>query len=612
MPITWRNVSGGSDAASVRLMENAGQSFDGMFEGLGNVLDTKNQQLKTQDTEAFKQLLAQRYGNDPMALQQAQQSGELGSLRERFKYLDREQTGTDAINEMVSGLQERALQDQAYQDNQMQVGNRDARTQILRDIAAGNLDQAEEAIGANQWVDSSDLITALGSARQQQADNQYRQQNLALRRRQDARAAEEHNYTMEERQRLAAEREAQERQEDLINSTFAEATRPLAEGETYTQRKQALAELLKSDRFKFMKPGERQKLIKQSQEVLSYGEAVAQGDQEDAEKYIAPVRKQVEQSRFYAAENREEDEGALATQIFDRLMAESEDSGLKQILAEGDANDRLAIMQGIQNALTGYKPDGTRFFEGNVPMSDVLMAASAVKGEGLTNFDKSFGDQLEKVITNGGFTDAYERYTNSRTQLQQMQQQLPAAARDGALARIGQGSTGGNGPAPGSAAERQRQQEIREDTGIPQPQNQNQPGGAGDGSDVEPSLPNGDEQTAEDPFNRSNTPSPVPAFEPEDRGSLGAGTPLREWIPNAFTAITNAIGSNQQKTREKTFREVTGMLESGTIDANNRQRLNLLMRTNPSLLKNMSKQQRNKLRDILGEGMINRLMKQTE
>lgn len=125
MPITWRNINGGSDGTAARLMESAGRSINTGFNAFSNLLQqartTQDDNRATQvdnNTASFLDRLNQF--QSPEALQAAQASGEIEQLRAGFgNLIDRDATRGAATNRLGT-LRDQANSQYIFDQNRIE------------------------------------------------------------------------------------------------------------------------------------------------------------------------------------------------------------------------------------------------------------------------------------------------------------------------------------------------------------------------------------------------------------------------------------------------------------------------------------------------------------
>lgn len=215
-PITWRNVNGPDLRSGAAILGQAQQSFDKAFSGAQGVISDwqgiqeGNQENQVRlNTEDFLNTINRRF-QDPAALEQAQQSGELDALRQQFgQYgLDTAQTNVAAIDSLVGERRTQRQADQEYADFETQLGNRSVRDAHDVAIAEGRFDDAAKIRAENDFLNEGAMAQAQTSAQ---------------------RSEEELNWTREQRNNSRQDRAEQQRQKQILEQGRGLATQKFLE-----------------------------------------------------------------------------------------------------------------------------------------------------------------------------------------------------------------------------------------------------------------------------------------------------------------------------------------------------------------------------------------------
>lgn len=118
MPVTWRNV--GSNYASAgntagRLLDSAGEDFKSATDSVQGMMDGYTNRVTDDNTRAFMEQI-QKY-QTPEELAAAQESGAISNMRQEFgRLIDTDKTDANAIDSLVTNLQQRQTQQYQYDE----------------------------------------------------------------------------------------------------------------------------------------------------------------------------------------------------------------------------------------------------------------------------------------------------------------------------------------------------------------------------------------------------------------------------------------------------------------------------------------------------------------
>jgi len=606
-PITWRNVSAPDFTGASRMLDRAGESFTSAFDALQNTKDTFEEGRTDRNTQAFMDELAQY--RSPEELAAAQEAGTIQALRQQYGangLIDRERTGADAITDRIGKLQQVKQQNQQYQDFNTRLGNRDALRTFNERIAARDLEGAQEIVENTDWVDPTKTAGILRDARATEFDRRNTNRQWVLDVNADRRAQEMHETNLRKLQAELAEAGETEALNNAVTSTYNEFTGELKDGETITMRRNAFLEALQGERFSDMKPGTRSKLAKQLEQFLTGRRALAEGDMETVNKITADAERRMNNNVFGRHMQREEDNGQITKRLLEPYTVKNGDTGVPMVMGIGDANDRLQVQQSVQAALDGVAPDGTVIWEGGIPESYVNTAPEGMKGGGWTNWDKAFGEQLQKVVNSGAFAQDYENYQTAKSEYQTLKQGAIEAARNGKPGTTGSGPSGQQNtnvtitqrPDESDAAfqERMHQFGMQGRTAPAQPQT------------IKPSKPESGVPAPLKPEAPESKDPGLPQPSPKDKGYETE----KDW-DTGWDKITGRFGNafNWLQNHGKGYvrQQYQDQLNSESPD---KAKLVQLTRTNPSVVREMTKGERNKLRELIGPDIVDAIMSRKE
>ena len=187
-PITWRDLNSPNFASSNNLISQAGASLTRSLDSASGIADDlvrRDEENVQRRSNAFLEAIRAQYGNDPAALQAAQQSGAIEQLRSQYGKIDNERTGVGALDSIISQAREKQTQERAFADSEQRFANRDARNEF--DLAVAN----EDFTGARKITDNTDflqegeLIRQLTGAERAQATRQQQEADAAQKRQRD-------------------------------------------------------------------------------------------------------------------------------------------------------------------------------------------------------------------------------------------------------------------------------------------------------------------------------------------------------------------------------------------------------------------------------------------
>lgn len=215
-PITWRNVNGPDLRSGAAILGQAQQSFDKAFSGAQGVISDwqgiqeGNQENQVRlNTEDFLNTINRRF-QDPAALEQAQQSGELDALRQQFgQYgLDTAQTNVAAIDSLVGERRTQRQADQEYSDFETRLGNRDSQNLHAQYLADGEYEKAAALEESEDFLNKGELAQRRMAAQQDAVDR---------------------GWTLEQRNNSRQDRAEQQRQKQILEQGRGLATQKFLE-----------------------------------------------------------------------------------------------------------------------------------------------------------------------------------------------------------------------------------------------------------------------------------------------------------------------------------------------------------------------------------------------
>ncbi|WP_289100974.1 hypothetical protein [uncultured Marinobacter sp.] len=143
-PITWRNVSGGSNNLAGSLLTGAEGSFNSAFDSLRKSLDGYTEGVTDRNTQKFTEMLGQY--RTPEELQAAREAGEIQNFRQGLgRLVDANAINPAAVDQRLATLRDQANQQYEYDQTQLTrqeqplVGEASARIAAL----PNNLDPAQ-------------------------------------------------------------------------------------------------------------------------------------------------------------------------------------------------------------------------------------------------------------------------------------------------------------------------------------------------------------------------------------------------------------------------------------------------------------------------------------
>lgn len=150
--ITWRNVDAPNLEDPTRTLGMAQNSFNSIFDVLGKELSAREALVK-ENWDAGKAINTDQYLGRLQGFQTPEQAAaaqaETQALRQGFGAQIDMGAARNAESTLTENLQRRAMTTQGYQDQQTDVGERDAVGQIAALYAAGKFKEADAAIAAN-------------------------------------------------------------------------------------------------------------------------------------------------------------------------------------------------------------------------------------------------------------------------------------------------------------------------------------------------------------------------------------------------------------------------------------------------------------------------------
>lgn len=160
-PITWRNVDAPSLNGISSMYENAGKSVNAGFNNFSEILKQRealaNQnwdQQKLNNTEEFYRNVSSQFAT-PEAYQEAVRSGAIQSLMGQYGAQIDQAGARKYMEERPGILQERAMKDAKFTDDQKTRADRPIVNSILTDLYAGKSDSALTTLSSRP-----DLINA--------------------------------------------------------------------------------------------------------------------------------------------------------------------------------------------------------------------------------------------------------------------------------------------------------------------------------------------------------------------------------------------------------------------------------------------------------------------
>ena len=173
--ITWRNVDAPSFGDSARTLGMAGDSFNNMFGVLNKQLE-KHQALGEQNWDARKALNTDQYLNRLQSFKTPEEAAaaqaETQALRQSFGAQFDMSAARNAESTLTENLQRRAMTTQGYQDQQADLGERDAVADLSAKIATGGSKALNEGLAAYPNLSARARATLTAAARKADFENE--------------------------------------------------------------------------------------------------------------------------------------------------------------------------------------------------------------------------------------------------------------------------------------------------------------------------------------------------------------------------------------------------------------------------------------------------------
>lgn len=141
MPITWRNIQAPNLNQAGNLLESARRSLGSAISGVGQAFQAGQDRIEEGDRLTSNRFLedVRRQYDSPEALQEAQASGQIDALRARYQGLDADRTGMGAIDGLVAKGREQAIATERFEGVRRAERTRNIDTERQRLIMTGDM-----------------------------------------------------------------------------------------------------------------------------------------------------------------------------------------------------------------------------------------------------------------------------------------------------------------------------------------------------------------------------------------------------------------------------------------------------------------------------------------
>jgi len=173
-PITWRNVNSPTFGGAAQIMDQAGRSLSGAFDTLRQTKDTYEEGRTDRNTQDFLSQMNQY--RTPEALAEAQQNGDIASLREKLSgngLIDTNQTSGDAIRTRLAGMRENEMAKLGYDEKKRALAEREDVNRFQSMLAGNQFDEAGKFLGESELANRGELAQQLKQASQDSVDRKH-------------------------------------------------------------------------------------------------------------------------------------------------------------------------------------------------------------------------------------------------------------------------------------------------------------------------------------------------------------------------------------------------------------------------------------------------------
>lgn len=406
MPITWKNVNSGSNAAAVRLMEGAGESVNRGFANFDTALRQRSNALENQQNEreqANATDLRDFVGSfkDAESLQQARESGVIDQRRQQYgDDIDREAVrgiGRDRL----SDLRTQEVQDFQHQQVQQQQADQPGRDEFVNQLMGINANEGEEGVDrqigrfqddVQARVESGELSQRAGAELLQQGRDQANSLRQTARSNRDDKRREQERFVGKE-----------------INSIISNTVSGFDEdSDSITAARNGMLERLPDSAT----PEQRQRAENLLTERLTGRGQLAEADNQRLEERLQQFDAQsgIAQNYFYQQGTTNSPE---AVQNLSEKYSVEDDDGIPQLFGIGKSEDRQTMRNAMRDMLTRGYPDGEGGF---IPVTEEIMDAALSGVPNSQYFSWTRHKDLEEVV---GRTINSPRFRQDREQYKQ-------------------------------------------------------------------------------------------------------------------------------------------------------------------------------------------------